>query len=111
MRIAHRACLWEHEHSHLLSLVAHYDVWFVRIPILIQHISIQSLSLEQLIFDDDLVLDTGVGEALAHGLHDALFERVVLGHVLLETHAQVEIFTLQANQKALVGNHVTQMLG
>lgn len=65
-----------------MPLVPHHDVWLVRVSIGVEDISVKSLILIKLVLTYDLVLNTGISEALGQCLHDALLEGVVLGGFL-----------------------------
>lgn len=95
--------LWENKDANLLALIAHEDVWLVRVLPRIQDISIQNLSLVKLVLSDDLVLNAGIGEALCERLHDALLEGVEASLSLLVAELLVEVLHLEGRYKAGLG--------
>lgn len=97
--------LRENKDTDLLALVAHEDVWLVRVLPGIQDISVQNLSLEELVLGDDLVLNAGVGEALGERLHDPLLEGVEVGGLSLLVVAEllVQVLHLQGRDEAGLG--------
>lgn len=101
--VASDRCLWEHENTHLLSLVAHDDIWLVWVLVCIQDVSIEHLGLVKFILLDELMFDRGACETLGEGLNDSLLEGVELGVGLKELEVVHHLLILKSYQQALVG--------
>ena len=95
MSVSHGAGLGKHEDTNLLSLVAHHDIWSVWILSRVEHISFKSLSLVEILFLHELMVNRSVSKALRQGLNNTLLEWVVLGQVLNETQIQVHVFAFK----------------
>ena len=87
--------LWQDEHTNLLTLISHQNVWSVGILSGIEHLCLKILGLIEIFLKDDLMFNTGVGEPLGQSLHDSLLEGVILGEVLVKADSQVQILALK----------------
>ena len=56
------------------------------------------------------MFNRGISEALGQCLHHSLLERIVLGEMLSESHAQVMVFALEAREETVISDGKTQVL-
>lgn len=103
VRVASSVGLRQDKDTNLLALVAQDDVWLVGVLSGVENISIQDLSLEELVLGDDLVLNACIGEAFGKSLNHALLEGVKASLGFLIPKLFVEVNSLNGRDETILG--------
>jgi hypothetical protein len=89
--------------TNLLALVAQDDVWLVGVLSGVEDISIQDLSLEELVLGDDLVLNACIGETFGKSLDHALLKGVKASLGFLIPKLFVEVNSFNGRDETILG--------